>query len=222
MIDEYLRIFCLSIIDDLNEKHKDIPARSDELKNISMDYSEADFVFRIGYFFGERAAFERKKQKKTDQDIQEHVDIFVPSKDFEIEVKFSKPHKSDDGKYNNKLPWEQMVKDFLWLKNEVKKNKRQRAFVVGWFNTDEFNKLTQLGARQEDGKRSGGHPRIDQNKVFYFPFISSDEKGLTESVKIDYGKVGKELSVDIPNFDGQMSCLLLGNKEDIFHIALYF
>ena len=63
---------------------------------------------------------------------------------------------------------------------------------------------------------------IDRNKVFYFPFISSDENGRTESVKIDYEKVGKELSIDIPNFDGQLNCLFLGNKEDIFHIALYF
>ena len=67
MIAEYLRIFCLSIIDDLNEKHKSVPPRSEALKVLSSNYSETDFVFRIGYFFRERVTFESKESKKESQ-----------------------------------------------------------------------------------------------------------------------------------------------------------
>ena len=150
MISEYLRIFCLSIIDDLNEKHRGIAPRSEELKQISREYSETDFAFRVGYFFRERVTFERKESKKESKgSLLGHNDINVPSKDFKIEVKFAKSHKSEDGNDNNKLPWGQVIGDFLWLENEIKNgNKEKRAFIIGWFNTAELNKLIQVG----DGK----------------------------------------------------------------------
>lgn len=219
MINDYLRIFCLSIIDDLNEKHKKVSFRSEDLKKLSSGYSETDFVFRIGYFFRERVMFEVKESKEESEGSKlGHVDIYVPSKDFKIEVKFAKSHKSEGGKDDNKLPWKQVIPDFNWLKYGLSHGeKHKRAFVIGWFNTAELNKLIQIGGDP------GQLPTLGLDKGFFFPFISFDSNTrLTNSVKIDYEKVGKELIVEIPDFDGLMNCLFLGNKEDLFHIAIYY
>jgi len=219
MISEYLRIFCLSIIDDLNEKHKGIAPRSEELKRISKDYSETDFAFRIGYFFRERVTFEQKDSKKESKDVLHgHNDVHVPSKDFKIEVKFAKSHKSEGGKDDNKLPWDQVIGDFCWLEQEIlHRNKEKRAFVIGWFNTAELNKLIQIG---EGG---GRHPTVGSDKGLFFPFIDFDtESRRTDTVKINYEKTGKKLKLEKPDFQGEMNCIFLGSQKDLFHIALYY
>jgi len=219
MLNEYLRIFCLSIIDDLNEKHKGIPSRSEELEQISKGYSETDFSFRVGYFFRERVTFEQKDNKIEAKDaIHGHNDIHVPSKDFKIEVKFAKPHKSVDGKNNNKLPWKQVIGDFRWLENEIVNGKKyKRAFVIGWFNTAELNKLIQLG------KGGGSSPSLPIEKEIFFPFITFDTASRrTDTVKINYGLAEKELTICNPNFSGAMNCIFLGQSEDLFHVALYY
>jgi hypothetical protein len=219
MINEYLRIFCLSIIDDLNEKHKDVPSRTDKLKQISKEYSETDFAFRLGYFFRERATFEQKETKKdSESTIHGHNDIYVPSKDFKIEVKFAKSHKSEDGKDNNKLPWNQVIPDFRWLENEIVNGKKyKRAFVIGWFNTAELNKLIQLG----EGR--GGAPTFPFDKAVLFPFVTYDTVSKrTDTIIINYDLAGKSLPVEIPEFNGVMNCIFLGQREDLFHTVIYY
>ena len=217
MIEEYLRIFCLSIIDDFNDRYNHVSPRTPELKKISSDYSEKDLAVRIGYYFRDRATFERKDRKGKD-DKKGHNDLQVKSKDFKIEVKYPKAHKSIDGYENNKLPWEQVIPDFNWLQLELTKgHKGKRAFVIGWFNTDELNKLIQIGVGR------GAYPKIGSDKGIYFPFVSFDKNTKqTDTVKYDYKKAGKQLVVELSDINEIMNCLFLGNEEDLFHFAIYY
>ena len=219
MIEKYLVASCLSIIDDFNEKNLSIGMKvySPELQKKAMDYSETDLTFRIGYFFGHRAEFERTAQKGRENGKN---DIAVPSKDFRIEVKYLKPHKSNSGKnISAAIPWIQVLTDFSWLKSELLLgNKGKRAFIMGWFNTtSKFNQIMQIG------KGGGNKPKMDPDKEYYFPFITyNKETRFANTVEYDYKNEIAPLSIKIPDLNVDMNCLFLGSSEDIFHLAIYY
>jgi len=222
MIEKYLVASCLSIIDDFNEEYGNIGAQTPKLREIANEYMGTDLVFKIGYFFGHRATFERTPPKDEPEHLT-HFDITVESKKFKIEVKFLKGQKSaakndDKDKGKNKAGWNAIKKDFDWLQKEIEDGRKGKsAFVIGWFNSSaKFNELMQLGVGD------GRSPQVGENKEPYFPFITFDpETRKTDTVQYIY-KTETLPSIKIPNFDGEMNCTFLGNQEDIFHIVIYY
>lgn len=222
MIDEFLRIICKLTIYDFNERYQHIQPRSSELIEIASDYMEQDLVARIGYFFRDRATYERqyvKEIKANGKPKTGHNDLWVKSQDFRLEIKYPKTHKSDGGGEKNKLTWKQHISpDFEWLQKELLSgHKGKRAFVIGWFNILEFNNLVQLG------DRPGNSPLVDTSKEFYFPFITFNQRTRrTDTIRFNYGIADTYLSIDIPDFQETMQCVFLGKETDIFHFAIYF
>ncbi|MGE6488938.1 hypothetical protein [Paenisporosarcina sp. NPDC076898] len=212
MIDKYLVSNCLFIIDEFNEKYKDIKTK-EQLKIIAdTEYSEADMVVRLGFPFRHMATFNMQGKSK-----ELGNDIVVKSKDFNIEVKLQKNYKSGNAS-SNSANWNALEKDFQWLSSEIINGKQgNRAFVLGWFNAvDRFSQIVQLGT----GK--GSKPLIDRNKMDYFPFLNKTGE-LTKDITYMYPSAYTVREVNISGYaNGTMKCMFLGSQDDKFHIAIYW
>jgi len=217
-IEKYLLYACLFMIDDFNDKHKEILPRSKELENIADNFSEADLVFRLGFPFGNGARFSTQTARGKNKGFN---DIVIKSKGFGVEVKFLKRYKSNKGKTSsNKISWKQIKEDFDWLQKKIQENNKGKfAFVIGWFNsTDRFSKQIQLGG----GK--GVLQEVSKEKEYYFPFLKyEDEKRSTlrESYNYDRAFEPLELSIGMENNE-KINCIFVGESEDKFHFAIYY
>ncbi|OLN22915.1 hypothetical protein BTO30_07155 [Domibacillus antri] len=214
MIDKYLISNCLFMIDEFNERYENVS--KEELKKIAdSEYSEADMVVRLGYPFRQMANFNMQGRSKQ----AAGNDIVVKSKDFRIEVKLLKNYKSSKGSYSSSTTWKEIERDFHWLLEEVKNgNSGKRAFVIGWFNAVEcFSQIIQLG------KSAGSQPDIDHRKKGYFPFlVHNGEK--TRDILYMYKDSYEKMPVhSLYNADGSdVNCMFFGEKDDKFHIAMYW
>ncbi|QFF98827.1 hypothetical protein PB01_08265 [Psychrobacillus glaciei] len=211
MIDKYLVSNCLFIIDDFNERYKNVS--NEELKIISnTEYSEADMVVRLGYPFRQMATFNMQGKSK-----EAGNDIVVKSKDFKIEVKLLRNYKSSTGVANSSV-WSEIERDFSWLSEEIERGfKGKRAFVVGWFNVVErFSQIVQLG------KGRGSTPDIDHRRMGFFPFLYNiSEK--TKDIKYKYISAYEELEVNSLYLNsGSVKCMFFGAPTDVFHIAVFW
>ena len=92
-LEKYLLSTCLFVIDDFNERYKDIPSQSDLKWEADTCYTEADLVVRLGYPFRQMANFSLKTSKGKEGSFN---DIVVKEKDFRIEVKYIRNSKSNN------------------------------------------------------------------------------------------------------------------------------
>ncbi|WP_199426958.1 hypothetical protein [Thermaerobacillus caldiproteolyticus] len=208
-IDQYLISTSLFIIDEFNERYKNIENKNDLKEIADNGFSEADLTVRLGYPFRQMAKFNMQGPDTTD--------IVVEEKDFLIEVKFLRNWKSTGGKAN-KILWSELKKDFDWLFEEIKKgNKGKRAVVFGWFNAVErLSQIVQLG------KGKGGFPDIDEDKIRLFPFLNR-HGNKTRDIFYMYPKAYEKLPIYIPGFaDETVECIFLGQETDKFHMAIYY
>lgn len=220
MISKYLLSTCLFVIDDFNERYKEIPVQSQELIDTAYGYTEADLVVRIGYPFRQMAKF----VMQTSRTKEEGNDIVVESKDFRMEVKYLKTQKSELQKDSNKSHgWKQIHEDFGWLMKEIKNQKKdKRAVILGWFNcTKSFSNLMPLGVSDRKAERSGHAWSIDNEKFIFFPFLGYDKK-FTDSVVYRYELAFEPQRINLPDFPAQLNCLFLGKADDKFHMAIYY
>lgn len=211
MIDKYLISNCLFIIDEFNDKYKNIS--KEELAHIANnEYSEADMVVRLGYPFRQMATFNMQGKSK-----EAGNDIIVKSKDFKMEVKLLKNYKSKGGTSNSTV-WSEIERDFDWILDEARGgNSGRRAFVVGWFNVvDRFSQIVQLG------RGRGAFPDIDHRRMSYFPFLyNHGEK--TKDITYMYSSAYKELLVKSLYYEkDNLKCMFFGSEEDVFHLAVYW
>ena len=195
-------------------------AYSPELDEVSKKSSELNLVFRIGYPFGHRAAYSVQTDKGNKKGFS---DIEVKSKNFKIEVKFLKKHKSNDGSTNSgKMGWQPIQDDFDWLQGEIEAgNKGQCAFIMGWYNTTKrFSELVQIGRDRIEKSKDF---KVSPDKVSYFPFITWDATGNTKSVTYKYENAVEENELPILlKFNRNMHCIFLGQPDDKFHMAIYY
>lgn len=217
-IEKYLLYACLFMIDDFNDKYKQIPMRSPILEDVADSFSEADLVFRLGSPFGNGARFSTQTARGKDKGFN---DIVIKSKGFGVEVKFLKRYKSNKGKTSsNKISWKQIKEDFDWLQEKIQKNNKGNfAFVIGWFNsTDRFSQQIQLG------ERKGVLQEISKEKEPYFPFLKFDTKSRsTLSVEYDYAQAFEPLKLSIKTTGrDEITCIFVGASEDKFHFAIYY
>ncbi|KOF57715.1 hypothetical protein AGR56_15740 [Clostridium sp. DMHC 10] len=218
MIEKYLISTCLFIIDEFNTRlqEKTIEEKRDMANE---EFSEADLVVRLGYPFKNMANFNMQGKGH---------DIVVKQKGFKIEVKYlrnfnsySQSSKARNKTYkSNKTIWyDAFQKDFDWLCKEIKGGQKGNvAFVIGWFNVvDSFSKILQLG----QGK--GCCPKINTERCNLFPFIKYNIKTmLTKDIEYRYYRNLKEYTVDIADIDDDINCMFIGNKNDVFHFAIYY
>ena len=217
-IEKYLLYACLFMIDDFNDKYKQITVRTPTLEDVADTFSEADLVFRLGAPFGNGARFSTQTARGKNKGFN---DIVIKSKEFGVEVKFLKRYKSNKGKTSsNKITWKQIREDFDWLQGKIQDRcKGNFAFVIGWFNsTDRFSQQIQLGG----GK--GALQEISREKEYYFPFLNYDVLSRsTLSVTYDYGKAFETLDLPIATTNGiAINCMFIGQPEDKFHFAIYY
>ncbi|MEC0282311.1 hypothetical protein [Terribacillus saccharophilus] len=209
-IDQYLISTCLFIVDEFNEKFKDVDKTS--LKEVAdSGYSEADLIVRLGYPFRQMAKFNMQGPDKRD--------IVVDEKDFQIEVKFLRNWKSSGGGNSNTIVWSELEKKFDWLSSEIEQGKKgKRALVFGWFNAVErLSQIIQLGTG------SGRFPDIDKEKIKYFDRYLNSRGNKTKDIFYMYQNAYKEHSINIHGYKGEsMSCIFLGNEKDKFHMAIYY
>ena len=221
MIQNYLLSNCLLIIEDLNQRF----ARHevDEIRDyVNTEFDESDLVFLLAYPF-------RNLTKVSMQGKNE--DIKVRTLDFIVEVKYLYPTKSSAGHYTNKRSFaESFEKDFSWLVEEIRNGKKgKRAFVIGWFNISKaFSNLMQLG------QGSGNSPRVNTEKLNYFPFLSIPNRECSiNQVSYRYEDIIKESvynnesytpdTIPLPELkEGKVNCIFLGKKTDKFHFAIYY
>ena len=222
MIDKYLIASCLSILDILNEQYSEVLVRSTKLRKIAKKHSETDLVFKVGHVFRQQAMFERLDIEKGESESGRN-DIAVEYKDFKIEVKYLKVHKSNDGTTDsNKVTWKAIKSDFDWLVSEIEQgHKGKRAFIIGWFNaTERFADQMQLALSTKLGNLAN---QVAQDRIFYFPFVKYDTKtNDTQTIEYIYEDNIDSLAVFVPGTDVELDCVFFGNKEDVFHIAMYY
>ncbi|HEY5523733.1 MAG TPA: hypothetical protein VIK26_00160 [Clostridium sp.] len=211
-IDKYLISNYLLIIDEFNDRYKEVKDKISLKQIADTEFSEADLVVRLGYPFKNMANF----------NMQGSVhDIVVKEKDFIIEVKYLRNFKSGIKKNfsANKTIWaDAFQKDYDWLCKEIKDgHKGKRAFVLSWFNAvDRFSEIMQLG----EGK--GGFPNLNEKRIRLLPFINYDPDTLkTKDIFYMYKKAYENLSIQIPGYDENVvNCIFVGKKEGKFHMAI--
>ena len=215
-ISQYLVSTCLLIIDEFNELFRDVDKET--LKNkADKVFNEMDITVMLGYPFRHSVHYNainpRSKTKKVH-------DLWVDVKDFSIEVKYLKNWKSSLGHDSNKKNWDEYEKDFSWLFNEIDEgNKDKRAFIIGWFNcVDYFASLIKLGSSR------GSKPVAEPGRVRYFPFLYQDTATpIASDLVINYNLAYKPMPVSVfGRMNGDYQCIFLGQKEDVFHFALYY
>ena len=221
MIQNYLISNCLLIIEELNQRFERYQ-KDEILKFANIEFNESDLVFLMAYPF-------RNLMKVSMQGKNE--DIIIKKLDFIIEIKYLYATKNSTGQYTNKRAFKEVFeKDFSWLVNEVNcGNKGKRAFVIGWFNVfDNFSNIMQLGIN------SGQNPKINLEKMNYFPFLSIPNKDCTvNDVNYRYQSDATEsvysneayspYTIPLPDLKrDKINCIFLGKKIDKFHFALYY
>ena len=219
-ISQYLISTCLFVIDELNDKYKELDKPA--LKEIAdLKFNEMDITVRIGYPFRQMAHYTVGDKEKKGLAKSNH-DIFIEQKDFKIEVKYLKNWKSSNKSKSssNSALWSTYQADFDWLFSEIDNGyKNKRAFVIGWFNcVDYFAQMIQLG------ESSGSKPLANERRICYFPFLyKANHPTYTNDLLIDYSCAYDVLSVrPIGIKAGEYNCIFIGNESDTFHFALYF
>lgn len=210
MIDKYLISNCLLAIDEFNIKFKN--ATTFEIKEYAdLIYTESDLVVRVG------APFRGLAHYRT---LGNGVDIHIEEKDFQIQVKYLRNFYSRNGdNYTgraNKMVWEEAFnKDFTWLFTELEKgHKGKSAYLLGWFNTGNFNEIMQLG----EGK--GRFPKINESRLELLPFLTCKEgEARTCDVTYNYEMAYEEVPVYV---NADMNMMFIGQESDVFHFAIYF
>ena len=217
-IEQYLLATGLHMIDEFNEKFKDIT--KEELKNIAdKNYNEMDMIVRVGYPFKETVHYSMGDSKKNSEQKRAH-DLIIESKDYQIDIKYLKNWSSSSNGRSNSKTWDEFQRDFDWLYEEIEMgNKGKRAFIICWFNcVDSLSQYIQLG----EGK--GMAPKINMDRYQYFPFLSCGGKDdFAKNFVYDYSLAYSSLTVHTFNKSRQTcDCMFIGNEEDCFHVAIYF
>lgn len=222
-INQYLLSTALFMIDELNEMYSG--KSKEELKDIAdLKYNEMDITVRLGYPFRNMIHYTVGDGGYKRIDSKSNHDLYVESKDFKIEVKYLRNWSSCDSKYRTvKLQWNEIQKDFNWLEEEIELgNKGKRAFIVAWFNCiDNFSQYMSLGSTV------GNNPLASENRVSYFPFLTSEKAAprRTSELFYDYEQAYKELYVNTYgrlSRGKQLNCIFIGNEDDSFHMAIYY
>lgn len=210
MIEKYLLSHLLVMIDEFDSLHQG--SNNSELKKIAYtNYNEADIAIKLGSHIGLLAKY----------NFQNHSnDILITEKDYIIKVSYLRNFKSSSGTYTNKTPWaEAFDNNFKWLCDEINSGKKgNRAFVLGWFNFDGFNNVMQLG------KTKGSSPKLDKDRLRYFPFLIEDNLNPTsQEISYTYYNAYKELNVPaLGVMNNPINCIFVGKESDLFHFALYY
>lgn len=218
-IDQYLLSTCLFIIDELNEKYEDV--EPDDLKIIAdQKFNEMDLCVRIGYPFKQMVHYTKGDTRSKTKSKKNH-DLFIESKDFNIEVKYLRNSLNKSDNFTQGIQWAVIQKDFDWLKEEIDEgNKHNRAVILGWFNCyDTFSQCIQLGGK------SGSKPTAATHKMCYFPFLKHSKSRTDDIFPYDYEYNYNSAYKPIPLFAHHLSnieCLFLGNEDDKFHFAVYY
>lgn len=218
-INEYLELICSLLIDQFNVRYEHY-SKEYFKKEANERYVERDWVYKIGEYFKDLAYYE----VQDEQNSQAHHDIYIPSKDFIIELKYLKNWNSAFKTQTARKQWAPYEKDFQWLENELLKGKKtKRAFLLIWCNClDYFGQVMQLGTSR------GIRNPVNKDRLVYFPFLMNNKANLDEILTRDlvynYGKKFPcQLDLNtIGKGNVDMDCLFLGNKNDRLHIAIYF
>ena len=152
--------------------------------------------------------------------IKINHDLYVETKEFEIEIKYLRNYNSDFGTRSNRQPWNPIQQDFDWIIEEISRgNKGKRAFVIGWFNFSEcFAQAIQLG------KTTGKNPLAYEERVALFPFLNKETGEIkVNNLTYNYESAYEELSVEmVDNSMRELNCMFLGSENDVFHFAIYY
>ncbi|MBQ9277710.1 MAG: hypothetical protein IJ224_03650 [Lachnospiraceae bacterium] len=218
-INEYLDLICSLIIDQVNVRYEHF-SLEDFKAEANKRYVERDWVYKIGEYFKDLAYYEVQDNKNN----QSHHDIFIPSKDFIIEIKYLKNWNSAFKTQTASKAWVEFEKDFQWLEGElINGNKKKRAFVLIWCNClDYFGQVMQLGMGR------GVRNPVNKERLVYFPFLMNNKTNLNEILTRDlvynYRKIFPcQLDLNtIGKGNVDMDCLFLGGQNDRLHIAIYF
>ena len=218
-IEEYLRIICSIIIDEMNQVYGGHD--NGQLKKIaSVDFNELDLTVLMGYPFRQNARYTGNENKSKRTNRKENYDLFIKTSGFKIEVKYLKNWKSGVDTLAASKNWKPFLKDFKWLMNEIDKNGNGKAaFVIGWFNcVDYFASMLQIGTG------GGAYPIADENKLCFFPFLIRESIPVrARDLKYNYAHAYEELTFNpIGNHTGIYHCMFLGSQEDKFHFAIYY
>ena len=216
-IDQYLLSTCLFIIDELNISYNSL--NDCNLKKIADEkFNEMDIAVRIGYPFKQMVHYTVSDSNKN-RSLKSNHDLYIESKNFKVEIKYLKNWKSTSNTYSVSKTWKEFQIDFDWILNEVVTNKGNCALVIGWFNcVPSLSQLIQLGTG------SGSHPKVNESRICYFPFLTKMKNptytsDLVYNYDFAYKPTGLNL-VGIPK--DACSCLFLGKESDCFHFAIYY
>jgi len=216
-IMQYLLTTCLFTIDELNGLYGSLS--KDELMLVAAQkFNEMDITVRLGYPFRHMVHYESNSGPK--KGIKINHDLYVETKEFEIEIKYLRNYDSEFGTKTNRQPWGPIQQDFDWIIDEISRgNKGKRAFVIGWFNFSEcFAQAIQLG------KTTGKNPSAHRERVALFPFLNKEDGEIkVNSLTYNYETAYDELLVEIQdNPIENLNCMFLGNESDVFHFAIYY
>lgn len=216
-ISQYLLSTCLYTIDEFNERYRHLT--KEELKKLAdKKFNEMDITVRLGYPFKNMVHYTVEDSKQKGSKVNH--DLFVESKDFKIEIKFLKNWKANSGTNTNSKKWEEYQKDFDWLTEEIENGcKDKRAFVMGWFNcVDTVSRYLQLGSGR------GNKPLVNEERIAYFPFLRKTKvPTYTSDLIYNYDCAYEPLSLNlIRENNPNINCIFLGNKDDVFHFAIYY
>lgn len=189
-------------------------------KEANERYVERDWVYKLGEHFKELAYYEVQDTNNN----QSHHDIYIPSKEFTIEVKYLKNWDSSSKTKSASKNYKSYEKDFLWLENEIKSGRKNKcAFILIWFNCiDYFGQVMQIGTYH------GIKNPVNLERLIYFPFLMSSNPDntaiLTKELQYNYERIFPcQLDLNIIGKGNvNMNCIFLGNKDDRIHIAIYY
>lgn len=218
-IIQYLLSTCLFTIDELTELYGSVP---EDKRRVVADkkFNERDIEVRLGYPFRHMVHYEIQNNTGKKNGIKINHDLYVESKDFEIEIKYLRRFESERGTPSNRQPWDPVKQDFDWIVEEIKRgNKGKRAFVMGWFNCgDSFANVIQLGASK------GTNPKVNADRLVYFPFLNKTADGVRiNDLSYNYTNAYEALPINLENeMQEKFECMFLGNETDVFHFAIYY
>lgn len=223
-IEQYLISTCLFTIDQFDEMY--LTESQDDLKPIANNtYNEMDITVKLGLPFGLLAHYTTATGKgeakpEAAPGFKTNHDIHVPSKDFQIEVKYLRTWDKPTGNKATSGNWSRFQLDMDWLIHEIKSGKKgNRAVVLGWFNcVDNFSSLMQIGMKK------GRYPDADERKICYLPFLKKAKVPTkTTDMGCNYSLAYKPLPLNLIGTDRtDCDCLFLGNPDNKFHFAIYY